>query len=190
MVPVIIAWDLEYEGVLLVLAWLFIGFWSTDMFLNFVTGYSDSGRMQMEYSAIFKRYMKTGFVVDAAVLSVDCAELLTSALLGGDNGSSLRVLKFVRLMKITRLVRIIAKLRMGLRTQIDAIWYYRIHVHGLQNYAQYMRLGGMLFKLLLLIAWLSHFGSCLWYFLGRMLSNRREATWYNDLPQKPDVEHY
>eukprot|EP00403_Amphidinium_massartii_P006203 CAMPEP_0178382038 /NCGR_PEP_ID=MMETSP0689_2-20121128/6291_1 /TAXON_ID=160604 /ORGANISM="Amphidinium massartii, Strain CS-259" /LENGTH=1023 /DNA_ID=CAMNT_0020002237 /DNA_START=99 /DNA_END=3166 /DNA_ORIENTATION=- len=189
-VPVIIAWDIDYTGPLFWLSFGMALFWTVDMFLNFCTGFSDRGKVIMDMWPIIKRYMKGGFLVDLGVLTLDYAELVTTAVVEGQKNAGLRALKFVRFVKITRLVRIVAKLRMGLQTQIDAIWYYRIHVHGLQSYARYMRLAGVLMKLLLLIAWLSHFGSCVWFFIGRSLTDERSTTWYSELPDGLGFEHY
>mmetsp|Transcript_60841 Transcript_60841/g.137110 ORF Transcript_60841/g.137110 Transcript_60841/m.137110 type:complete len:1000 (+) Transcript_60841:120-3119(+) len=195
MVPIIIAYDMEYDGWLLPLGFVLACFWSLDMILNFCTGFSEGGKVVRELRLIVKKYLRGLFAIDLLVLSLDVMELVLAAMVGSnDSSQSLRFLKFVRLMKITRLVRIFAKLRMGLQTQIDAIWYYKVHVYGLQSYAQYLRLAGMLMKLLMLIAWLSHLGSCIWYFLGRSLtgdSGTARTTWYSDLdPSESDFEDY
>jgi len=182
-VPVILAWDVDVRGWLRVVAWMLALFWTIDMLLNFCTGFSQSGRIVMSFRPIAGRYLRGGFSVDLGVLLVDYSELIISAAFPALSSGSLRVLKFLRFAKITRLVRVLAKIKLGLQTHIDSIFYYRMHKHGLSGYARYLRLAAILAKLLVLIAWLSHIGSCVWYFLGRSWSREYAESWFHELPE-------
>eukprot|EP00971_Amphidinium_carterae_P064150 1269991-Amphidinium_carterae.1 len=57
------------------------------------------------------------------------------------------------------------KLRCGLLARLDVIYNRRLELHGLTEYAHTMHFAAVLMKLLFFIAWLSHVGSCVWYYI-------------------------
>jgi len=189
-VPVNLAWETEITGALLVLAFFLVFFWTMDMVLNFGTGYSQNGKIVRSWQAIAMRYLRGGFLIDICVLGVDYTEIIVELAYPQMSATSLRALRILRFAKVTRLVRVVAKLRLGLQTKVDAIWYYRVHKYGLHGYAQYLRLAAMLAKLLIFIAWLCHVGSCVWYFLGRTLTDEVVETWYSRLEDRGPYFHY
>eukprot|EP00971_Amphidinium_carterae_P083769 1657983-Amphidinium_carterae.1 len=129
LVPVVIAWNTALTGMWRLLGWTIVAFWTLDLLLNFCTGYTDGSALVMSWKAIAKRYLSRGFVVDLLVLAVDYTELIALALFPDLNQSSLTVLKVLRSAKITRLFRLVAKLRLGLLARIDAMFSYWLQLH-------------------------------------------------------------
>jgi len=84
-------------------------------------------------------------------------------------------------------VRVIAKLRLGLVARIDAVVSYWVHVYGLVGYTvaytHYIHLAVMLVKLMCFIAWLSHAGACLWFYLQRTVAADSSHSWLDGLKQ-------
>jgi len=188
-VPVIIAWSVPARGAFYAVAWAVAIFWTIDIAMNFSTGYSDGHSVVLYWPRVARHYLRGTFGIDLLIVLLDYAELLASLVTpGGMDATSLQVLKFLRFGKVTRLVRIIAKLRLGLLARVDNMVSYWVHLHGLVGYQPYFSFLGILMKLLAFIAWLSHFGSCLWFFLQR--ADERDPSWYNQLRDELHFDDY
>jgi len=193
MIPYVLAWDLNLEGWLYALSCLVVAFWSTDMIFNFLCGYISEGSVVMNVRQIGKQYLKRGFVVDFTALTMEAVDLVVGTIQrrgdSADESRSLKVFKALRFVKVARLARIVAKLREGLLSRIQSGMAYWIHVHGLANFQHSLNFMALIFKLLFVIAWLGHIGSCLWYALERSYSDQ-DVTWQDSLPIDTEISTY
>mmetsp|Transcript_33878 Transcript_33878/g.79213 ORF Transcript_33878/g.79213 Transcript_33878/m.79213 type:complete len:1120 (-) Transcript_33878:55-3414(-) len=181
-VPLVMAFNLAQDGALNLLSWSVTVFWTLDMIMNFSTGYSDGTHVVLRWRLVARHYLRGTFSIDLIILLIDYAELVARAVAdGGLSDSSLQIIRLLRFGKVTRLVRVVAKMRLGLLARVDNMVSYWLHVHGLVGYAHYMSFVVILLKLICFIAWLSHFGSCLWFFLERNLTSDDELSWWNRL---------
>eukprot|EP00971_Amphidinium_carterae_P087537 1732091-Amphidinium_carterae.1 len=143
----------------------------------------------MSWKAIAKKYMMAGFLLDLLVVLVDYIELIALALFSDLNQSSLTVLKILRAAKITRLFRLVAKLRCGLFARMDAMFSYWLQVHGLLSYQHLINFIFMAIKLMLFIAWLTHAGSCLWFYLQTNMESSNGRSWRTKIEDSDDDQH-
>ena len=91
------------EAYLLLTFWFSVGFWSTDLLLNFVTGFYKSGKLVMDRMAIVFNYLKTWLLFDVALLSLDFINAFAEiAELG-----ALRTLRSLRIVRAFRLLRLL-----------------------------------------------------------------------------------
>eukprot|EP00971_Amphidinium_carterae_P141189 2797897-Amphidinium_carterae.1 len=194
LVPYLIAWEIKLSGWPLFFAWFLAIFWSFDLLLNLCTGYMHNHELIMKWSAIhvclvvvalvltLPRYLRGGFLLDGSVLAIDYMELLGTFHTG--EGGSLQLLRFLRVAKITRMVRVIMKLRCGLLARFDVVYNRRLESFGLTEYAHSMHFAAVLIKLLIFIAWLSHVGACMWFYFERKLVDGEDASWLVDLDNR------
>mmetsp|Transcript_44345 Transcript_44345/g.102430 ORF Transcript_44345/g.102430 Transcript_44345/m.102430 type:complete len:1085 (+) Transcript_44345:54-3308(+) len=178
LVPYFLAWDVSGQG-----EWAYYltstvtAFWTLDIVLNFCTAYIDGGNLIISWRAILVRYLRGGFLLDCAILAIDYADLVSF----GRGPGSLQIIRLLRFAKVTRLVRVIVKLRCGLLARLDAMFTYRLQLYGLTSYANSIYFGLVLVKLLFLIVWLCHAGSCTWYFLQQRVVPSSEPSWLQAL---------
>jgi len=94
-VPFVIAWDISLRGPWRVVGWSIAIFWTVDLLLNFVTGYSTGSQVVMSLKSISRRYLRSGFFVDLTVLLLDYIDLVALALFPDlkASGSSIQSLK-------------------------------------------------------------------------------------------------
>eukprot|EP00971_Amphidinium_carterae_P147836 2930361-Amphidinium_carterae.1 len=143
----------------------------------------------MSWKAIAKKYIKAGFLVDLLVLAVDYIELIALALSPDMTQNSLTVLKILRAAKITRIFRLVAKLRCGLLARMDAMFSYWLQVQGLLSYQHLINFILMAINLTLFIAWLTHAGSCLWFYLETNLESSNGRSWRTKIEDGDDDQH-
>eukprot|EP00971_Amphidinium_carterae_P000502 10330-Amphidinium_carterae.1 len=178
-VPYLIAWEVKLSGWALFFAWFVAIFWSFDVVLNLCTGHIHNHELVMRWPSIASRYLRGGFLLDGSVLVIDYMELLGTFNTG--QGGSLQLLRFLRIAKITRMVRVIMKLRCGLLARFDVVYNRRLEHFGLTEYAHTMHFAAVLIKLLFFIAWLSHVGACMWFYMQRKVVDGEDISWIVEL---------
>lgn len=105
-----LAWDQMQGGFgnfgevyLLLSFWFSVVFWSTDLLLNFFTGFYKSGKLVMDRMAILFNYIKTWLLFDVALLALDFINAFAEiAELG-----ALRTLRSLRIVRAFRLLRLL-----------------------------------------------------------------------------------
>mmetsp|Transcript_27005 Transcript_27005/g.62356 ORF Transcript_27005/g.62356 Transcript_27005/m.62356 type:complete len:1082 (-) Transcript_27005:8-3253(-) len=184
MVPYVLAWELAITGAYLYLRFASASFWTMDLLLNFVTGYIDNDSVVTQLSSIVVRYLRKGFLVDFVLLAVEYADIFVALSLRSGSSSSLQVLKMLRFCKVTRLIRIVAKLQAGLLDRVYAVTLFWLQAHHLTDYQQSIGLAGMLMRLVLVIIWLNHAGACVW---NALLISSETDSWSNELRANVDM---
>ncbi|CAK0909195.1 unnamed protein product, partial [Prorocentrum cordatum] len=72
-IPFLLAFEVQHAGAVLWLSCLSAAFWTTDMLVQFRTGYYQDGELEMRPSQISRNYLRSWFLLDFAVLVLDAA---------------------------------------------------------------------------------------------------------------------
>ena len=82
--PMILAWSLEVEGLLLVLSLVSLCFWSFDIFVSFSTGHyrQSDGEFESRPAQVAQKYVKSWFLPDVAIV---LADVITLAMGGAED---------------------------------------------------------------------------------------------------------
>lgn len=166
MTPWIVAWNPD-AGFFQAVSLATLAFWMFDMVLNFFTGYFREGEMVMQRKAIALNYLRTWFFVDMAINSVDIITLFFELMIVQDD-SGYRVtpvvMRVFRLLKVGKLLRVVLFMS-SLRDRTRSIVGRTLRVLGL----------GV--KLVVILLWLNHVISCMWYFIGSSGISDTGYTW-------------
>jgi len=163
IVPFMLAWERGSEESFLYLACIMVLFWSCDFISNFLTSFTKEDVLVRDFRAIAKQYAKTWLFVDLAVVSVDWLAIGLQSVSdpsGKGNTDANKYIKVIRCLKAFRLVRVLAVLRSGRFAQVQEAVVRRSTVLGVNLQIQFA-MG--LTKLVFVILWLNHLGSCFWW---------------------------
>lgn len=166
VVPVLLAWNLQIEGWMLAIAWASCIFWTVDVTLSFMTGYTIGGRLEMRLSRIARRYIATWFLPEMLIVMNDWLNLLLDTGSGFSSAGSLRILRFTKCLK---LLRVIGALRV-------------MKISRLVKDMMERRLSGLTVLVQCVLAscfalWLSHILGCIWFGVGRLAPTDTKARW-------------
>lgn len=169
LIPVILAWDIDLEGVLLGFSLFTSTFWAADVVVSVRSGfYYEGGDVEMRPWFVLRRYLAGPFLIDAAILLADWLSLVsifTAGTVGTSEGFTL-----IRIGKATRILRIFALLRM--------VRLARVTDDLLDRYVSHeLRLGMRIIMILLAFMWINHMISCLWFALGRYSPSDTGTRW-------------
>ncbi|CAK9007706.1 Potassium voltage-gated channel subfamily H member 2 (Ether-a-go-go-related gene potassium channel 1) (ERG-1) (Eag-related protein 1) (Ether-a-go-go-related protein 1) (MERG) (Voltage-gated potassium channel subunit Kv11.1) [Durusdinium trenchii] len=141
-------------------------YWNMDILVSFFTGYYHRGILVMKPRRIAVHYLRTWFLMDVTVVTVDW---ILTALASQQEGTgaagvvrlskTLRLLRFVRLMRMFRLLRgntLLQRMEENTFSQATLTQYNILKIVGY-------------------IILLQHVIACLWFFVGT--SETGEASW-------------
>jgi len=170
VIPYQIAWDPPFRGWMPVVAWAMLFFWTLDLMLGFVTGYRLDDRLVTDFRHIARRYLTTFFLPNLLVVISDLVAILVMA---GGGGMLATVMRSVRIIKLSRVLR----LAMMMRTGQLAHLYDRLVVATRKiGVSQHLDVSMSIFKLVTLILWVNHFSCCMWHVVGQSASE----NWFED----------
>mmetsp|Transcript_57475 Transcript_57475/g.136692 ORF Transcript_57475/g.136692 Transcript_57475/m.136692 type:complete len:1075 (+) Transcript_57475:108-3332(+) len=161
-VPVVIAWERSYTDAVRALAWATACFWTFDMITNFFTAQYTERTSDLRLRSVSLHYLRSWFCLDFSVVLCEWISLILEIVSESDQRGTL-LLKFARLLKIGRILRFLAVLRVGRFAQGSE---YLLVIASQVLQPVYIEYGIRLTKLLLLIMWFNHVGACLWHFVG------------------------
>lgn len=143
-------------------AWLMslitTSFWTVDILLNFFVGYHKlDGRIELRPSRIARRYLKTWFVPDVTIVTVDWW------LFDIDDMSAVDVARLGKSLRITRVVRLLRIIRI--------VKFMRLF----EELSDFIFSGTLLLtlnivRLLAGLGVISHFLACAWYAMATIIS--------------------
>jgi hypothetical protein len=141
------------------MSWTSMLYWTCDLVGSFFVGYYTSdGKLVMEWCRICLQYLKFGFWMDLAVVSIDWLLVAINSM----GSSALETMGFARIGKMLRILRIFRVLRLlrlrKLRHLIQAV-QDRID-------SEYLVVVVNIAKNMAFIIMASHFVACLWFFVG------------------------
>mmetsp|Transcript_27316 Transcript_27316/g.62938 ORF Transcript_27316/g.62938 Transcript_27316/m.62938 type:complete len:1084 (-) Transcript_27316:119-3370(-) len=184
VVPYFLAWDVPIAGAMWYISVVAVSFWVVDLLLNLVTGYIQDGQLVMSHKAVALNYLKGGFTLDLALILMESIGLIFAQFADDTvSGSEILILRSARLAKISRAVRIMAKLRTGLLLKSEQVMTVLVMFTGLSSQVQVVQFLSFACKLMLFITWLHHAGSCLWYWLQTTLVSDTGTSWLQQLHQ-------
>lgn len=166
MTPLIVAWNPKADFYQAMSA-VTVVFWFLDLLLNFFTGYYNEGEVVMQLPRIARHYLRTWFVPDVLINSVDIATLIFELLSDGDSSYSRAAplaMRAGRILKINKLLRIFVFMR-RLRERVGLVIPPQLQVVGLGT------------KLVITLLWCNHVICCLWYFIGENGATDTGYTW-------------
>merc|ERR1719329_1235951 len=133
-------------------------YWTVDLCLNFITGFYLNGELEMRPNRIRQYYLRHGFPPDTFLLSCDVSSLLANSLLDGSS-SSVETMTLLRLVKLSRLLRMFALIRSTKLVKfIDKMKLSTLS----ENKAFVMKLLSFIAG----IVFFNHLVCCAWYYLG------------------------
>jgi len=169
---------LKETGFSLGMAYVTLVFWTVDILQNLTTGYHDGGVVEMRPKKIAWHYLRTWFSLDLLIVSADWTyEVLKSG--GGDLGW-LRIGKSVRFFRVLRFIRLLR------------IWKVLKTINEWTDVVPQQSISTALTiaKMVLGIAWISHFVACCWYALGeewRFEYEGYQSSWVDALRERGDL---
>lgn len=170
LIPVVLAWELSMAGTVAGFSTFSAAYWSLDIFVNFNAGfYREDSEVEMRPCSVARRYCMGWFTLDFGIVMCDWISLIavfTQSEIGTDTSS----LSLVRFAKASRLLRIFGLLRMFRLARITDDLMERHLTHEI-------RLGVRILLILLVVVWVSHIISCLWYAIGSRLPTDTGTRW-------------
>lgn len=157
MIPLFF-FDITEHDSILAMKWVTRMFWTFDIGASFLTGIlQHDGTADLKLRVIARRYLRTYFVMDIAIVGIDWFEvfLIDASSHAGTASRSIRGLRLVRLLRLARIINV-----------------FMIITERIEN-EQMVIVAGIV-KIMLLIMGLGHIIACLWYGLATM---DRPDTW-------------
>jgi len=140
-------------------------FWTCDVALSMLTGYSGShGLVERRLWHVVQKYLRTWFAIDVTLCALDWMEMVAGGL---DKAANMgRTLKVVRILRMLRLLRMIRLMRMPEFLKSLA-YYFRSEVSQIM-------LG--LLKIMIFVVIINHVMGCSWFGVGVGTSGE-EGSW-------------
>eukprot|EP00931_Biecheleriopsis_adriatica_P072966 TRINITY_DN47344_c0_g1_i1.p1 TRINITY_DN47344_c0_g1~~TRINITY_DN47344_c0_g1_i1.p1 ORF type:complete len:975 (-),score=184.23 TRINITY_DN47344_c0_g1_i1:59-2947(-) len=137
--------------------------WTVDILMSFIRGVTDSGAVDMRPSKIARRYLRSWFVLDVGVVSIDWA------LIGLNSSADMEFLRMLRGRIVLRMLRIFRLVRIMKLVNKDNSF--------LKNFAidENSKAMGSVLQLLCAIVLINHYVGCGWFAMGQI--GERDKNW-------------
>eukprot|EP00811_Abedinium_folium_P005038 NODE_1463_length_2468_cov_16.357540.p1 GENE.NODE_1463_length_2468_cov_16.357540~~NODE_1463_length_2468_cov_16.357540.p1 ORF type:complete len:681 (-),score=176.76 NODE_1463_length_2468_cov_16.357540:426-2468(-) len=147
--------DLNAHTLTVVMFWITLLFWSLDLPLTMVTGYSIPNGFEHRVSSIMWLYFRTWFLPDICVIGLDWAFIVLDRTAYGSSRTA-RMTKVMRILRAARSVRLLrlAKLK-GLLEAVQDV---------MPN--EHTRITVEVLKQIVVIVAMAHYIACAWYGIG------------------------
>lgn len=166
-IPLMIGWDLDMEGPTLGMFFVAVLYWTLDILRNFFTGFFSQGEVVLSKSRIAAHYLRTWFIPDVIIVSVDFFQM---ASMGQDTGSEVKAVRTARSLRMLRLLRLVRVLKMTAQgVKLEAT----VGLAGVSG----MILVVALVKTFSVIFVSAHVISCVWFYLGRLNFEAGNGSW-------------
>eukprot|EP00930_Biecheleria_cincta_P083365 TRINITY_DN7294_c0_g1_i1.p1 TRINITY_DN7294_c0_g1~~TRINITY_DN7294_c0_g1_i1.p1 ORF type:complete len:1209 (-),score=177.78 TRINITY_DN7294_c0_g1_i1:267-3788(-) len=177
VIPWMVAWDMNLETSVRDTLILTTIFWTADIGISFLTGFYDDGMIERRLVVIAHRYMRGWFLIDVTLVIFDWTSIISAALDSGESSEAVG-LKVLRSLKATKFLRIFGLIRM--------IRLSRLFEEVLdRTLAGAFRAAFDIIKLLVMLLWLSHLTTCMWFLLGSSYTGDTEAVWFDSVQYLP-----
>lgn len=158
--------DLGESTLLLVMFWVAHLYWNLAIPISFITGYDDAGLLVLDLRRTAKSYLRSWFVFDLALVSLDWTILALDPSAAG----------VARLSRTARSLRFLRLLRLGRAVRIGSV------IQSIQDHLS-SRMVNIQYSILKIIVQLiisNHIIACLWFGLG-IFEDEGEPTWMKEL---------
>jgi len=163
VVPFMISWDIGASDseFFLISSYVTAIFWTIDIVLSFMTGYTKDDLVVLNRLQVVRHYFRSWFALDLFVVGSDWISMALQVWLTNSLGRSRDMwLRLARYLKIVRGFRVMAMLHTGRFSVVDTAIMTKALKFGLDPI---LRIIFGIFKLVVLILWLNHLGSCCWH---------------------------
>jgi len=106
MLPMIYGMDISEVLEVLIVEWICTIFWSVDMIITFMTGYTVGPNVIMSPWKVAKHYITTWFFVDFAIVGSEWASRITEFVAGFNAFRAARAVRVLRVVRVVRLIRL------------------------------------------------------------------------------------
>lgn len=106
MLPMIYGMSISETVEVLAVEWVCTIFWSIDMFMTFVTGYTVGPEVVMAPRKVAYHYLTTWFAVDFAIVGSEWASRITEFIQGFNAFRAARAVRVLRVVRVVRLIRL------------------------------------------------------------------------------------
>jgi len=176
LLPLSLAWDVGIEPTDNVVGtwincfsfFLALIFWSTDVLIQFNTGYYHNGRLEMSRRRIAQHYTQTWLLFDILLISLDVATAVYQFGMSESGGAS--VLRSMRALRVLRAFRLLRLLKMS---RLSAV----IEEASIAAGRQWLVLVVAIVNTTLTILVCAHILACFWFWIGRDRFEKREISW-------------
>jgi len=181
LTPLILAWDIEVDGVLYIMSVVIAVWWTLDIFFNFRTGFFANGVLEMHSRAVARRYLRW-FPIDAAITMVDWSGIIISVTMTEESSSLTSLSTYPRIVKATKVLRLLNLLRVGRFVEpLERLGDQFVSkvLHQVSNMV-------LIFSVLFLV---NHVLACAWYALTMSPTTDTGHRW-TDIPLMSNAESY
>eukprot|EP00930_Biecheleria_cincta_P070474 TRINITY_DN58113_c0_g1_i1.p1 TRINITY_DN58113_c0_g1~~TRINITY_DN58113_c0_g1_i1.p1 ORF type:complete len:1205 (+),score=191.75 TRINITY_DN58113_c0_g1_i1:102-3716(+) len=178
LVPVSLAWDVDgsfddfASAIMMVHMWVSFFFWLSDIVLNFNTGFYDSGKLKLRRRDIAIRYVKSWFLFDFVIVTIDFLSLASQMLQDESSTGSAMFLRTLRTARYLRNLRTLRLLRLVKAGKITAVIEDASFASGMQ----WIILAFSMAKIGCIIFLVAHILACAWIFVA-LQGEHPQATW-------------
>jgi len=156
MIPLQLSFSITETPLIKVMTNFGMCFWTTDLLFTFFVGfYNQRGNIEMRPLRIAKRYMKTWFILDLLIVSLDWFMVVLAS-----QGENTGFMQFGKLFRTLRILRTLRLLRLAKLKQIMDFIQDRLD-------SEFLTIGLNVLKLMMLIVAINHFIACFWFALGK-----------------------
>eukprot|EP00928_Gymnodinium_smaydae_P080193 TRINITY_DN63941_c0_g1_i1.p1 TRINITY_DN63941_c0_g1~~TRINITY_DN63941_c0_g1_i1.p1 ORF type:complete len:882 (+),score=83.16 TRINITY_DN63941_c0_g1_i1:33-2648(+) len=161
MIPLILTWTVPMG----IFQYLNVLFWCFDMCCSFLTGYMAGNVVEMRFTHIARRYLKSWFIVDAGLLALDIVDV---ALENGTDGRH----RLLRLVRLGRVIRVLSLFRSGRIARVIDEFEYRLNCDVHRCALQFT-------TFIFFLLWVTHVLSCMWFAVGAYADSNTGERWVN-----------
>mmetsp|Transcript_82928 Transcript_82928/g.231265 ORF Transcript_82928/g.231265 Transcript_82928/m.231265 type:complete len:1129 (-) Transcript_82928:75-3461(-) len=174
-IPMMVFGDEARTDVSKIMEWAATIFWTFDIPSSFLVGFHSEGVVVMHVETIARHYVKTWFPLDFAVIVIDWALSMKTAITGDSGASSVSYMRFGKFFKFLRLLRLLRVVKAhGVINDI---------IERIQSERCLILIG--ILRLLVFIMIINHIIACAWYAVGDM---QGEDGWH--VQKWPESAHY
>lgn len=162
MIPYTLAWDIPLVGGWQVVTLLLASFWTLHIFVSFFTAFYHKGTLVASFHKVAKTYLKTWFVPDVLVVSLDWTSIaLLLATESSDN--SMSAISFVRIARLGRCLKLMGAMRILMKLVQVLETAERLMSTFL---SQSGRLAFRSLQMLFVAFLIAHVACCCWFAIG------------------------
>lgn len=179
----------EDDPFLSTMAWITRLFWTLDMFVSICSGYiQNNGDMVLRPKLIVLHYLKTWFLLDIFVVTIDWVELWGGSSSASSTSDAARA-RFIRGSRGFRALRMLRLLRI-LRVRNLVLLSGILELNSVNS--EKLQLGVSVLKIVTGLLMMAHFIGCLWYGLGEATADAYSRSWTltNSLQEAGLAEKY
>mmetsp|Transcript_49468 Transcript_49468/g.115689 ORF Transcript_49468/g.115689 Transcript_49468/m.115689 type:complete len:1091 (+) Transcript_49468:144-3416(+) len=172
LVPFVLSWHVQMGEAWVIFSIATFFFWCTDMFMSFITGVYERGTLFMQLHEIAHHYVHGWFMLDASILLVDLVAMAVLAVQGQHTrmGQVLRGAKLIRLIRVTRLVKLFESVLQ-------------------RNISDTVRIVIQISQQVVWIVWTTHILCCAWYAIGKFAPTDTGERWLDAQAGDANYEH-